>query len=804
MTACATIYWNWGVRAVSEELKYYWTHIQTEVYLENVRMLFDYMQELNYRYLAKNQGQGYTGYCGTGGLARRAGILGKIREHIQKVTAECQNPDYKKGSSAPLLLYQHPLSSYLNFYMKRFPKSVREDDLANSMGQELAPMLNYFNILQYLTEEEFAPEREKPDHHGSIPYFYEDLCLSIREMTGCHACFLLYHEKGEMTEPISRSGYVVDDEEGMLANVNLKTSELDSIVKQYHADTDLSYQAAGQPDTPFTLTFSAPVHITDGIRRIIGKSELEGRSEEHSYLVFELPYFREERQGEGDRNFYLLLDYKTCPGSSLPTEEEKAAALKVLFLRNRLWEALRQDYAELIDYRFDCSYIRPLGKPGSSSIMHISDIHLNNDSSWDTGREICTALCEDIDRERGKTGNLELLAVTGDIVHASHHASDAQAKYRRVGQMLQKIAVHLWATAPGDGSARILSHDWKRRVMIVTGNHDYTAMNDVVVETGSRKIKNALPAGDSGGTMSKFTYYIEFLIDFLDAPIDELLENDLNEIRDYKYLNLKVALINTSSKANSLQNNKVAINMDKVSRLLKTVPWHVAHEPRNYVVLMHHAPGYQINYFEDKYAVRKYEKKGDITRTQYNAYIRLLECTINDEPTDHSDLPDIKKLLSTQDSSSFLKSELRSDMETLVRIVEKRMEQDEFYHSFLEKNRTLLKTQKADQENFDSACEEILKDVAAMVLAGHEHQCKHYLRADTKIYVGAKLYNGREDSYGSGSKDKTEALCYFVVVPETQQGQLHEITISPNSKSVVECPCKTSGKLKLCRPNCPG
>ena len=34
--------------------------------------------------------------------------------------------------------------------------------------------------------------------------------------------------------------------------------------------------------------------------------------------------------------------------------------------------------------------------------------------------------------------------------------------------------------------------------------------------------------------MSKFTYYIEFLINFLDAPIDELLENDLNEIRDYK------------------------------------------------------------------------------------------------------------------------------------------------------------------------------------------------------------------------------------------------------------------------------
>ena len=797
---------------MSEEFKSYWGHIQTEVYLENVRMLFDYMQELNYRYRQKNQEQqGYIGYCGTGGLAHRAEILDKIREHIRQVTAECQNPDYKKGLCVPQLLYQHPLSSYLHFYMKRFPKSVREDDLANTIGQELAPMLNYFNILQYLTEEEFSSEREKPDHHAAIPYLYEDLCLSIREMTGCHACFLLYHEKGEMTESIARSGYVVDDEKGMLANVNLKISELDSIVKQFHATEDLKYPATGQPDICCTLMFSKPVDITDGIRRIIGKSELGSLWEEHSYLVFELPYFREERQGEGDRNFYLLLDYKTEPGSPLSDEEERTAALKVLFLRNRLWEALRQDYAELIDYRFDCSYIRPLRNDANISIMHITDIHLNNDSRWDTDGDICRALCDDIDQERKKAQerkeavDLDLLAVTGDIVNASQHASDAQAKYRRVGRMLQKIAVHLWATPPDDASVRILPHDWKRRIMIVTGNHDYTAMNDVVVETGARKIKNALPAGDSGGTMSKFTYYIEFLIDFLDAPIDELLENDLNEIRDYKYLNLKVALINTSSKANSLQNNKVAINIDKVSRLIKTVPWRENNEQRNYVVLMHHAPGYKIDYFEDKYTVRKYDKKGGITREQYDLYFHLLQRMLDGNHIDPTEWADIKALLSARSCSSFLKSELRSDIETLIRILEKRMAKDEFYHSFLEKNRTLLQTQQEDQINFDAAYHIILDVPKVMVLAGHEHRCKHNDQGDKKIYVVARLHDGEREACIGDSRSGKETLCYFVAVPAKQQGKLHEITTSPKSKTVVQCPCKSSsGKLGLCHRDCPG
>ena len=89
-------------------------------------------------------------------------------------------------------------------------------------------------------------------------------------------------------------------------------------------------------------------------------------------------------------------------------------------------------------------------------------------------------------------------------------------------------------------------------------------------------------------------------------------------------------------------------------------------------------------------------------------YIHLLQRMLDGNHIDPTEWADIKALLSARSCSSFLKSELRSDIETLIRILEKRMAKDEFYHSFLEKNRTLLQTQQEDQINFDAAYHIIL------------------------------------------------------------------------------------------------
>lgn len=795
---------------MDEKFELYWEKIRTASYLENIRMLFGYMEELNYRYRQSlGEKQRYSGYSGAGGLRHRAEILEDLAGHIERVTRECLDPT---PGEEPGLLYQHPLSSYLSFYLKLLSHREINLDLPGELGRELAPMLNYFNILQYLTDEEFATDREKPDHHGALPYFYEDLCLSIREMTGCHACFLLYFEKGEITELVARSGYVVDpdtdakDTEDVLSNFNIKVSELDTIIKCCGSSKEIQYSASRQKVSPSELTFSNGFQLVDGIKLVQGKI---GTQLSHDYLVFEFPYSGEGHQKENDRSFYLLLDYKAKSGADLLSKEEaKASAIKILFLRKRLWDALRQDYAELIDYRFDCSYIKSVHEGGSPVIMHISDTHLLDDESWAPDEARCKKLCDHLSKKQ--EGKVDLLAVTGDIVLASRHASDAQAKYHRIGQLLREIAARLWAHK-SDGTL-ILPHDWKRRIMIITGNHDYAAMNDVAVETGGRRIKTAGPAGHSGGTMSKFTYYIEFLINFLDAPIDELLENDLNEVRDYKYLGLTAAMINTSSKANSLQNNKVAINTEKVHRLIQQTPWNEEDRNRHYLALMHHVPSYEIDYLADKYEIQRFyhDSAGGLDEKLYSSYTALLSKTINSWPkrplldaAEQDIISRIRTLLRTRNDKEFMRSELKSDMSMLLSIYSSGDVdvEDEFHYEFISKIRNLLKIQEHDQEYFGKACEILFGEKKTIILGGHEHRnlYREYRSSPTFI-IGRML-----DDAGKTDEEKSDTISYLTVAPgdspEPLKAEIYQL--SGTGFVSCQCPCEDFNRAEnTCNSAC--
>lgn len=798
---------------MDEKFESYWKKIRTASYLENIRMLFGYMEELNYRYRQTlEEKQHYSGYSGAGGLQCRANILNRLTRHIKKITKECLDP----ASGETSLLYQHPLSSYLGFYLKLFSHREINSSLPSELGQELAPMLNYFNILQYLTDEEFAQDRESPDHHGALPYFYEDLCLSIREMTGCHACFLLYYEKGEITELIARSGYVVGpdtdakDTEDVLSNFNIKVSELDNIIKCCASSKEIQYSVSRQEVSPAELTFSNGFQLVDGIKLVQGKIDMQLS---HDYLAFEFPYSIESRQEENDRSFYLLLDYKAKSGADpLSEEAAKSAALKILFLRKRLWDALRQDYAELIDYRFDCSYIKPVHEGSYPVIMHISDTHLVDDESWAPGKGYCEKLCDHLSTEQ-KERKFDLLAVTGDIVLASRHASDAQAKYHRIGQLLREIAVRLWAHKSDE--ALILPHDWKRRIMIITGNHDYAAMNDVAVETGGRRIKTAGPAGHSGGTMSKFTYYIEFLINFLDAPIDELLENDLNEVRDYKYLELTVAMINTSSKANSLQNNKVAINIEKVRRLIQQTPWNEEGQNRSYLALMHHTPDYTIDYLADKYEIQKFyqDSAGGLNKDIYLNYTELLKKTAESWPNYSSPdaagkdlLSKIQTLLHTRNDKEFMRSELKSDMSMLVSIFDPKGADvaDEFHYEFISKIRNLLEIQDHDQEEFLKACDILFGEKKAIILGGHEHRNLYREYRSNPTFIIGKMLDGTKKT----DDKKSGTISYLIVTLRDPQEPLKplktEICQLPQCGFVsCACPCANFNQANnTCNSDC--
>jgi hypothetical protein len=207
---------------------------------------------------------------------------------------------------------------------------------------------------------------------------------------------------------------------------------------------------------------------------------------------------------------------------------------------------------------------------------------------------------------------IDILAITGDIVDGrSANAPSMERNYEIARDVLNILVCHLWEDEGG-----YLSHDWKRRVIITTGNHDYASMNQFQVVQKRRALTIGTPVEKDGGTMSRFTYLIEFLVHYLDVPMAELLQNDLNEIRNYRVLDLKVISLNCSGTATPRRTNKMGVNRQAVDPLLKRNVWS-EEEPKEYtypngkkeisrpfrLCLAHYAHTQQLTYMVDNYNI---------------------------------------------------------------------------------------------------------------------------------------------------------------------------------------------------------
>jgi hypothetical protein len=140
-------------------------------------------------------------------------------------------------------------------------------------------------------------------------------------------------------------------------------------------------------------------------------------------------------------------------------------------------------------------------------------------------------------------------------------------------------------------------------------------MNQFQVVQKRRALKIGTPVERDGGTMSRFTYLIEFLVHYLDVPMGELLQNDLNEIRNYRVLNLKVLSLNCSGTATPRRTNKMGVNRQAVDPLLKRNVWS-EEEPKDIypngkkqisrpfrLCLAHYAHTQKLTYMVDNYNI---------------------------------------------------------------------------------------------------------------------------------------------------------------------------------------------------------
>lgn len=698
--------------------------------LENTMMLHDLMEELYQTYLieeGKGDIQGFELlYCGDGGLQARQNLFDKVIFFVRKkVTSVHRGEEW---------LRQNYLSKYLMYYDRLFicdktisdrslGKSVeemekaelRDDQIEMSFPElsstttcsvdskeyyhKIATMFNYYKTLRDLTNHSFDEKQKNENLHEKLPYIYEDLCLSIAQMTGYQSCYIIYHETGEDCELVTRSGYYYaeGDFDDDLSSINITLKSMDEIrlfTDRNLAASEKSEEACPidladmQLNTEWELDSSREVApISDSILFILRSKK--DQTKKHEFLVVKLDYAQSfpVATETTNRSFYIILEKNAITESEeqqkAEIEEQQAKpnewqkkVLSILFMRNRLLCALWSDYSALINYRFDCGYIQPLEKKQEKiNILHISDLHINDKKYYEKLYMQLTMKCfqEFREADEGNRRTMDLIAVTGDLIDCADNAFEAQCRYQIVQKVLATIAIQLWGQNEGNGFR--LPHDWKRRILVVPGNHDYTAMNDVSIELDTkedtRRIKAGFPAHRSGGTMSKLTYYIEFMMKFLDAPIDELIANDMNEVRYYKNLMINakqeqtkkangigVCLLNSVSKSNAKQTNKVAFDCELIENLLNKHKEELGNAGR-IVLLSHHALDYFPDYFEDKYMLWP-DKLRELTTLFYSTYyaFEALICfNVNDK---------VQKIYSNRKNNLKLETDLSEDLKDFI------------------------------------------------------------------------------------------------------------------------------------------
>lgn len=805
-------------------------NIKSRLLLENTRVLFDFMQELSNRFTNLSEpitnDWEYQGYKGIESLAGREKKLGELIKLVNILIVQ----DYDENGE---LLSQNSLSSFLNFYNEVFGDPRREFD-------KIAEMLNYFNILRFLTEPEYKEKRHKD--FDAFPYIFEDLCLSIRNMTDANSAYLVYKKEGEPSQLISRSGYVIkeseegypiDDKEDKFSSLHIGATEFDLLIKCFETKQEISLQVENEKQLAFeefngTSDEIFIEKINDIINGIVGISidnNIGDKEPNRKFLLIDFPFDDSNRTEDGEKNkkgeekrhFYVIFELKD------QTDDEQLIkkAIRILFLRNRLHEAVKKYYAGVLNFRFYCNYIQSFADQARGNeninILHLTDLHLNDDEIW-SKRNNSSRLLEALKihlKEIQEKKPIDLIAVTGDIINFFSDASTAQRKYKRAANLFFEIVKGLWGKEYSNDII-ILPHDWKRRILITTGNHDYVTMGDVRVQTESRKITTALPAKATGGTMSKYTYYLEFLSYFLDAPTQKLLNSDLNEVREYEKFNLIIGIFNSCAQANALQTNKVSFDSEKVELALKRGNW--TNSTKRHIALAHHYPSCPINYFDDKYEWWKFRKINNYCDLKecYVLYILALGKCLSEEyilaeylskekmikKSEVLLLEELRKIeglseackkiadrqifcavgefikvfskfraeVEMRSEKDFLESELFKDMVMLQCLLEeKKRYADEYVFKFLSDASSLFKTMARDKYNFENAWKAIKGNSELSVFAGHTHKANKNPNSEENdgfnLFVGHKFYERNKCTLAK-EKDCNQIVFEIITVKE--------------------------------------
>lgn len=474
--------------------------------------------------------------------------MDKLRQFIKT--------SYQNSRDGEKFLYQNPNAELFRF---RKLSSLQKEDATCLSG-----MLLLYHQLQVL---EGIPVDQLSDA-------YETLCNSIRIIQGADMCYLVFRRQTDTR---------------ILCASSVNRECLDSQLGSREAEKLLDRLVKNEE----IQTITEGVYLENGVEVLDGRKPLENWQDVQFLL---LPILLYDAQGANrEEQTYLICQRKIENAWNPDSPNTLLRVRDTLFLRGQLAQALMRDLYSLLaglrEYR-DISRRSKEGDP--LQILHISDLHVTEKN--------CQVIKKAITRLKLEDGPFDFLVITGDVAQGRSAAGDLERHYDCAAEVIRALAFRMWSEI--EGGEQILRQDWKRRTIIIPGNHDYASMNELETQHGEnhRASAGGRPAAKEGSAMTKFTYYINFVRKLLDEDIGELIDSNLNEVRRYDKMGVDFLCFNTSIMANPARNNKVHLDKDFAQQVIHRLT--SESKERFLIFLGHHGPGYPVDYVSDEYLER--------------------------------------------------------------------------------------------------------------------------------------------------------------------------------------------------------
>lgn len=490
--------------------------------------------------------------------------------------------------------YQNQLADYFRFLEKEMLVAQSKID-ANDVSNLAAKLLSLFSAVM---------RAEECQDTTLIPYLFERLCNSMRDIMNSDMSYIAYERDGVFTSLATSSinrdmhNYVFDESDFMRIEHIWEKEEIKRDSEQLLAGTILRtgfWKRSIEEDESWFF------HIIT----LRFKTAVLGR--EWLYIVLQYT----------DKDAGVRYSWESTSDSEKfwrpLSNEDLERTRNILFLRTLLTEALQKNLHILITSQRTCQYVRPISKADRLTILHLTDLHVKckDEKSLDELFRSFPELTAPISHLGKKSFPVDLVVITGDIVQGQCAAGELEEHYLLADRLLRKLAWRLWQhwrqCQPGK-SLPYLRSDWRKRIIIIPGNHDYAAMNEleVVSQKGMRSTGVGRPAQKEGGPMVKFAYYIQFIYRLLGIDTGLQIRNWLNSVYHYDQMGLNLLCLNTTAGAGPLRNNKVHIDRDFVQRVRQTENF----DSGITICLAHHTPNYKADYAVDRYYTDKIKQAG--------------------------------------------------------------------------------------------------------------------------------------------------------------------------------------------------